>query len=128
MIDKKFIQNIYKYSLYLSLFVFLLFFKYFSLSISFISGILFFLLVLKSIEIIVSKTLKKDIKDIKTRKKYFAKLFFLKYIIICVFFYFLVKVEYISPMFFCFGTFIPSLIIFISAVIVIFKKGHIKYA
>lgn len=124
MIDKRFLRNIYKYSFYLSIFVFLFSFKYFFTILSFSGGILFSILVLKSIEVITNNALKKETAH---QKKHFTKLLFIKYLFILIFFYFLVKINYVNLMAFCFGISIPYLIAFINAIIIVLVK-RIKYA
>lgn len=124
MIDKTFLQDIYKWSFYFSLPVFLLSFKYFPLSVSLIGGMFFSLLILKIIEVITSSVLR---KDKNSRKKHLIKLFLLKYLGVLIFFYFLTKINYVHLMAFCFGIAIPYLIAFVNAIIIVLVK-RIKYA
>lgn len=124
MIDKRFLRNIYQYSFYFSMFAFLFCFKYFLAILSFVGGIFFSLLILKSIEVITNNVLQKETTH---QKKHFNRLLFVKYFFILIFFYFLVKINYVHLMAFCFGIAIPYLIAFINAIIIVLVK-RIKYA
>lgn len=121
MIDKTFLQNIYKWSFYFSILLFLLSFKYFWPIISLIGGIFFSLLILKIIEIIVSSVLR---KDKNRRKKHLIKLFLLKYFGVLIFFYFLVKINYVHLALFAGGIALPYCVMFIWAVVVFLRSAR----